>query len=532
MQTIDLLWWGPDLPPWAFGEACVLPPDLPGASEQLADAASAGAPWLLLWDPGRPLPEPEVLAELTAGRADAWHAGLAGGLAGVPEEQDYLDPLWPLAHDAGADVEAVSWRLDLGTLLVRAEAIRTLGALDPAFEGRTGAGLELGRRLIERGAVVCHAPRLVAAGRLPVDPLAEPDRFALLQRTFPAGWARYAGARRALAHPHPRRVASALRTAAVRTAAHPRPTGSSSVLTRPAVALPPDPSVSVILVAGDRPEAVATSLAGLAQQTIVPTQVVVVDDRLPELEPRRFDAFASPFSVEVVRPGGQGTASSRNEAIRRTTGEWVAFLGDGSPLVPDLLERHLEVLVRYRAELTTGTSSGRVGPAGLVLGPIRVADRWQGGEALCRRDLFARFGLFDEQIDDPRLGDEELGLRVQVGGGLVLQVPGASRPGAEHGSGAARPFDAGARDLPGSLATPARRYYARRYHSPRQAREGRILAATHRVAPVGGSARAWAGSLAAEVAHLPDRYRRSRRARLLAERMVAEGPRIGELEPR
>jgi glycosyltransferase involved in cell wall biosynthesis len=533
MQTIDLLWWGSDLPSWALGDACSLPADLPGAAEQLAAvAASTGAPWLLLWDPGRPLPEPALLAELTGGRADAWHAGLAGGLLGVPEEHDYLDPLWPLGHDAGADVEAVSWRIDLGTLLVRAEAVRTLGSLDLAFEGRTGAGLELGRRLIDRGAVVCHAPRLVAAGRLPVEPIAEPDRFALLQRTFPPAWARYAAARRALAHPHPRRVAAALRTATARTATRPRPSGSGPVLARPAVPLPPDPSISVVVSTSGRSEAVARTLAGLADQTIVPTQVVIQAGGIRDPHPDGFDAFGPAFSLEVLHPDGRGPTSSRNEAVRRTTGEWIAFVGEGCELAPDLLERHLDGLVRYQADLTTGAAPSPAGSAPAGPDHLRVADRWDATVGLCRRDLFGRFGLFEEQIDDPRLGEQEFGLRVQLGGGLVLHVPGATATGGGPTSDDDRSSDAAGPDRPRSAETSARRYYTRRYHSPRQAREDRILTFTHGIVPADGTARAWAGSLATEIAHLPATYRRSRRARLLAERMVAEGPRIGELEPR
>ncbi|WP_421121275.1 glycosyltransferase family 2 protein [Aquihabitans daechungensis] len=543
MQTIDLLWWDASPPPWEFGGASRLPSDLPAASAHLeAAAASTSASWLLLWDPARPLPESDVLEALTTGRADAWHAGLAAGLGGLPEEHDYIHPVWPLARDAGADVEAVSWRIDLGTLLVRTEVIRTLGSLDLAFDGRAGAGLELGRRLIDHGGVVFHTPQLVADGRLPAEPLTEHDRFVFLRRTFQPKWVQYASVRRALAHGRPRKVAAAYRSSGVRTAAHPRPAGSAPVVSRPEAALPDRPSISVVMPTLGRYELVAGVLAELAKQTIAPTQVVVVDqnDR-KDRDPGVYDAFRDVLPLEVVFQDERGQWISRNEAVRRTTGDLIAFVDDDSSIVPDFLERHLEGLVRYDADLTTGASLAVVGaPVPESYAFFRVADQWDSGNGMCRRTLFERFGLFDEQFDRQRRGDAEFGLRVQLGGGLVVHVPGAIRTHLKAESGGLRTYGSWdgfrSRDRSGPLPLPSMRYYTSRYHTPRQAREDLLIGVSQAIVPYELKRRAtprqWAGFVATELVHIPSTLRRLRRSRLEAARMTAEGPRIDDLEPR
>ncbi|MBS1838359.1 MAG: hypothetical protein JST64_11770, partial [Actinobacteria bacterium] len=161
-NTVDVLSWGPTALDWDQGRVIqVSRTDPIGAAGTIeAHVADTTATWLLLWDPALGAPDPDVVAELCAGRADAWHSGLLEGLGGQPEEHDYIHPIWPLALDADPDIDSVSWRLSLGALLVRTEVLRVLGGIDRAFQGRTGAGLELGRRLIERGAVIEHTPRL------------------------------------------------------------------------------------------------------------------------------------------------------------------------------------------------------------------------------------------------------------------------------------------------------------------------------------------------------------------------------------
>lgn len=536
--SIDVACWGETVA-WSDGAVHVLPDGVRAAAPALDDVlARTDAPWLLLWDPLLGDPPADVVAELVRERADAWHAGLALGLAGLPDEDDYVHPTWPLTCDPDPDQEGVSWRTSLAALLVRTEVLRALGGLDPAFEGATGAGLELGRRLVVRGAVPFHTPRLVGHRRLPSARLGAHDRLVLLRRWYAPKWVGYAAARRVLAGAGPVTTARAVTSSARACAAHP-PLGAGAVVERPPAPLPPDPQVSVVLPTLGRPALVRAVLEALARQTLPPAQVVVVDQTPSEArDPGTYEGLDLP--LEVVHQDRRGQWCARNAGVRRATGDWIAFVDDDSEIDPDFLEQHLAGLVRYRADLSTGASLAVVGaPVPASYAHFRVADQWDSGNGMCHRDLLRDLGLFDEQFDRQRRGDAEFGLRAQLAGRLVVHNPLAVRRHLKAAEGGLRTdgsWDGYRRaERTGPLPQPSLLYYARRYHSARQEREDLLLGLATSVVPyhlkrrvgLGG----YAGLVAREVVHLPSLVRRVRLSRRLASRMVAEGPRIPALDP-
>lgn len=501
------------------------------AANQAFDASRAE--WLLWWDPSLGQPNPEVVAELCAGRADVWHSGVAVGLGGQPEEHDVIHPVWPLARDAVPDIDAVSWRLSLGAALVRRSVVEALGGLDPAFRHPTGAGLEWGRRAIERGAVIMNTPKLIGDGLLVAEPLDERDRFAFLWRTFGRKWVAYAAARRVAAGHNPWRTWRAFRDAQRVTAAVDRPFAADSVARRPPVGLPPHPSVTVVLPTLGRYDMLRVVLEQLERQTIPPVQVVVTDQNTPERRDPDFYRSFPNLPLDVVFQDSLGQWLARNTAVARATGEWIAFVDDDSEIGPDFIERHLEGLVRYDADLSTGASRAVVGaPIPSNYAFFRVADQWDSGNGMCHRSLFARVDGFDGQFDRQRRGDAEFGLRVQLDGGLVIHNPDAIRVHLKAPDGGLRTFGSldgfRHRDRSSPLPLPSMRYYTARYHSRRQQREDLLIGLTQAVIPYELKRRAspwrWTVALVGELVHLPSTVRRVRRSGRLAATMVADGP--------
>ena len=300
--------------------------------------------------------------------------------------------------------------------------------------------------------------------------------------------------------------------------------------------------VSVVLPTLGRYELLDGVLNELADQTVPPTQVVVVDQNDPDKrDPAFYDRHKKHLPLEVVFQDVRGQWVSRNEAVRRTTGEWIAFVDDDSGLVPDFIERHLEGLFRYDADLTTGASLAVVGaPVPENYAFFRVADQWDSGNGLCHRSVLERFGLFDQQFDRQRRGDAEFGLRVQLGGGLVVHVPGAIRTHHKAETGGLRTFGSWdgfrSRDRSGPLPVPAMIYYTSRYCTPVQAREDLLIGLLQAIVPYDLKRRAtpvqWAGFVATELLHIPSTVRRVRLSKRLAAEMVEQGPIIGELAPR
>jgi GT2 family glycosyltransferase len=539
-EEIELLVWGDRRPSWDAGPTTLLPDDLDRARKLIDErVAATDAPWLLLWDHLLGDPDRAVVADLVAGRADAWHAGLLLGQAGQPEEQDLINPIWPFNLDAPPDRDSVSWRVSLGALLVRTSVLRVVGGLDPAFLGPTGAGLELGRRMIDRGVVVYHSPRLVGGRRRQAEPLSEHDRFVFLRRVFGRKWVRYAAVRRSIAHVRPDRVAAAVRSSGEACGTHERPGRPDEVVTRPPATLPVDPRISIVLPTLGRYELLRPVLDQLVRQTVPAVEILVVDQNDPEL--RDHDLYAE-FADGGVRPIFQevrGQWISRNAAVQEAVGDWIAFVDDDSEVGPDFLEQHLECLLRYDADLSTGASLAVIGaPVPDNYAFFRVADQWDSGNGMCHRSLLERFGLFDQQFDRQRRGDAEFGLRVQLGGGLVIHNPHAVRVHLKAQEGGLRTFGSldgfRHRDRTAPLPLPSMVYYTKRYHTPRQVREDLVIGLSQAIIPYELKRRAtpaqWARFTAGEVVHLPSTVRRVRASLRIADDMVAEGPRIPRLE--
>ncbi|MEX0767749.1 MAG: glycosyltransferase family A protein [Microthrixaceae bacterium] len=539
VATVDLLVWGSWKHDWQKGSVTELSTLFSHAAAQIDEAVlDTKADWLLFWDPQLGIPDAALLSELMGSRADAWHAGLCYGLSGQPEEHDYIHPIWPLVLDADPDIDSVSWRLSLSALLIKTDVLRTLGCLDIAFEHRTGAGLELGRRMIDRGAVVMHTPRLVAGRKGLATQLSEHDRFVFLRRVFGRKWVRYAAVRRSMAHRRPLKVRAALSSSAASTSASPRPGSDMQVVTRDAVNSPEDPAITVVLPTLGRYELLRPVLEQLRKQTLPAQQVVVVDQN--DIEKRDSSIYEefSDLNLEVIFQEEKGQWLARNAAVERAAGEWIAFVDDDSEVGPDFLEQHLEGLHRYNADLSTGASLAVIGaPIPESYAYFRVADQWDSGNGMCHRSLFERFGLFDQQFDRQRRGDAEFGLRVQLGGCLVIHNPHAIRVHLKAQEGGLRTFGSldgfRHRDRTSPLPLPSMVYYTKRYHSKRQVREDLIIGLSQAIVPYElkrrASPRQWLGFVAAEVVHLPSTVKRVRASLQIADEMVEVGPRIPKL---
>ena len=113
------------------------------------------------------------------------------------------------------------------------------------------------------------------------------------------------------------------------------------------------PLISVIVPTYERSTLLPRALDSIFQQTWPNVEVVVVDDNIPGssweadtaavLEPYR----TRPNFVYLKTTGKTGGGAARNFAIRRCTGEYVAFLDDDDRFLPDKLETQYRFMKEY-----------------------------------------------------------------------------------------------------------------------------------------------------------------------------------------
>jgi len=120
------------------------------------------------------------------------------------------------------------------------------------------------------------------------------------------------------------------------------------------------PRVTVITPAHDSADTIAAAVASVRQQTFSDWEHVVADDASSDRTPATLAALAAEEPrLRVVRSDSNvGPAGARNLAIEQASGELLAFLDADDRLLPDYLERLVELSDRARA------SGRRVGIAG------------------------------------------------------------------------------------------------------------------------------------------------------------------------
>jgi len=107
-------------------------------------------------------------------------------------------------------------------------------------------------------------------------------------------------------------------------------------------------TISVVTPTFRRPEEVKGLLENIREQTLIPTEIILVDGA-PEGEDATEHVVESikgqfPFEIVYIRQTG-GTAIQRNYGIDAASGDFVAFVDDDVRLAPNFLKNILEVFI-------------------------------------------------------------------------------------------------------------------------------------------------------------------------------------------
>lgn len=102
------------------------------------------------------------------------------------------------------------------------------------------------------------------------------------------------------------------------------------------------PSVSAIIPCKDRPRLLERALSSIADQTVRPDEVIVVDDGS---EPPLSLSKSFPVPLTLIRQVNRGPGAARNRAIAAAAGEWIAPLDSDDTWIPEKTEYQLDLLL-------------------------------------------------------------------------------------------------------------------------------------------------------------------------------------------
>jgi glycosyltransferase involved in cell wall biosynthesis len=104
-------------------------------------------------------------------------------------------------------------------------------------------------------------------------------------------------------------------------------------------------SVSVVIPAYNAEKYLSEALQSVLAQTLLPQEIVVVDDGSTDGTAALAESFGP--LVRVIRTANQRAAAGRNLGVKNTTGEWIAFLDADDVWEPSKLEKQMAELAAH-----------------------------------------------------------------------------------------------------------------------------------------------------------------------------------------
>jgi Glycosyl transferase family 2 len=135
-----------------------------------------------------------------------------------------------------------------------------------------------------------------------------------------------------------------------------------------------EPRITIALPTYNRPETTRAALASALAQTY-PAHEIIVSDDTPDDSVERVVAAAPPGRVIYIanRPA-LGIPDKFNDVIRRSTGDWMVFLGDDDIFAPDLLAHVAQAIRTHPNCAIVHTRSRMVDPHGRFIAEDAVSD--------------------------------------------------------------------------------------------------------------------------------------------------------------
>lgn len=190
--------------------------------------------------------------------------------------------------------------------------------------------------------------------------------------------------------------------------------------------------VSVVIPTHNRPAGLQDALASLLKQTVLPDEVVVVDDGSQEPVPKTiFDFFPAEVEVKLLRnEKPMGGNNARNRGVLASTSDYIAFLDDDDAFKPNKIEE-LKKAIYASNEADIIYHPAHIHMVNEGVSYFSKPKAFKDGEDVFRhllvknviggtpmvtikRQSLVDVGLFDEKM--PALQDYELWLRMAKAG--------------------------------------------------------------------------------------------------------------------
>jgi glycosyltransferase involved in cell wall biosynthesis len=109
------------------------------------------------------------------------------------------------------------------------------------------------------------------------------------------------------------------------------------------------PLVSVVIPAFNRAHCIARSVESVLAQTFQDLEVIIVDDGSTDGTAEALAPYGE--RIRVIRQENGGVSAARNAGIRAARADWIAFQDSDDVWRPEKVQRQMECLAKYRAQI-------------------------------------------------------------------------------------------------------------------------------------------------------------------------------------
>lgn len=185
------------------------------------------------------------------------------------------------------------------------------------------------------------------------------------------------------------------------------------------------PLVSIVIPTLNRYRYLKDVLLDLERQTYTNFEVLVCD----QTEPLNKEFYYGwKLKITLLPQAEKALWLARNRCIQSALGNYILLFDDDSRVEPDWIEQHIKCLDYFNAHISAGVTHTLVGHG---LSPkedyFHLSEVFDTGNAMVKREVFEKVGLFDRQFEKQRMGDGEFGLRALLGGFPSISNPYAKR---------------------------------------------------------------------------------------------------------
>lgn len=181
-----------------------------------------------------------------------------------------------------------------------------------------------------------------------------------------------------------------------------------------------NPLVSVIIPTLNRYEYLKDVFRDLENQTYTNFEVIVVD-QTDDFQESFYESWK--LDLKFWFQEEKALWKARNEAIKSAKGNYILMSEDDIAFNSSFIENHLKTLDYFKCDVSCGVFFPENSEIPKNRSYFKYAEQFATGNAMLKKELFEKVGLFDRQFEKQRMGDGEFGLRLYSNGFMLISNP-------------------------------------------------------------------------------------------------------------